>query len=686
MYHEYYDKYKGYLNQSISYDSLIKEANDELDKCNVDFETLKQTQQLLQLLKSKKISSKRDKILNLINKALVEIFEKDYELKIESNEKLDDIKYDLVLYKNGIEISKNDSLLNSNGGGVLSVISVLFKIVIGILHNNEKLFIFDESLAQVSSLYRPKLSSYIRNLCESQGLTLILVSHVDDMDFAAHKTYYLNGKIKKGIDTLFVEKVEEKYGSYIPKDKYLVDIQQFQSIENLQLEFGGYTMFKGPNDIGKSAIIRAISSLLNNSFSDSDVRKNKPKGVNTTINFKKVSSNVPEYDIELKFENNSVFYTINGVEYKGKRNSSSSIKEAFNKLGFNSFVDDSYLKNKSVKTREQLSQLTITTQHDSLYIVENNVNENTTLFAYIFNAHTVTNATMLVKTDIKNINNKINELTIKIKEYSDKKNVLSKFERLYYCKYIVSLHKIYTEQQGRFAYLNKVQQIYTQLAQKYSLLFACYDYNIKYTEFEYKQKLFKHLETYSKCLNDNLGVLIAYKDVYLKSIECKSLVDELNKKVWAYNKILVLIDSLKLNLEKSIAYKMYCNLQFFKKREIKFITYFEYVHKILELYKKSYSYKVEDSSNEIFNYKKSKEKLIPLVNIFDKLSKEEKLVQHLKGIYGNLHNVRLFMNLKLDLNSKQIVSRNIDNEIILLKEEFGICKCDKCNGIGYIFS
>lgn len=54
-----------------------------------------------------------------------------------------------------------------------------------------------------------------------------------------------------------------------------ISIRNFQSIESLDLSFSGFTCVTGPTNIGKSAIVRAISSALLNKAVVGSVRKGK---------------------------------------------------------------------------------------------------------------------------------------------------------------------------------------------------------------------------------------------------------------------------------------------------------------------------------------------------------------------------------------------------------------------------
>lgn len=65
-------------------------------------------------------------------------------------------------------------------------------------------------------------------------------------------------------------------------------IKDFQSIKDLNLEFGKFTVLVGPSSSGKSAALRAIKSLLRNSFVPTNVRQGAPKSV-VSVDFDDVS-------------------------------------------------------------------------------------------------------------------------------------------------------------------------------------------------------------------------------------------------------------------------------------------------------------------------------------------------------------------------------------------------------------
>jgi len=249
---------------------------------------LDDTKNILTILKNHKMESKKDFILNTINTALGDVFDQNLKIDIEATSATSahkiSMKYDIVLYQNDIEMARNEKLLGNNGGGVLSFISILFKILVGYIYSDNKFFLFDESISQVSPLYRPRLAQFLKKFCKEYSFTLVLISQTDDIDEFADVGYYLDSEFDdKKIPVLKIDRI---FGTY-PQDKYVYSkIKNFQSIIDLEFRYKGFTVIRGNNNIGKSASFRAVNSILFNTFDSKDhPRKKRARGEETNIVF-----------------------------------------------------------------------------------------------------------------------------------------------------------------------------------------------------------------------------------------------------------------------------------------------------------------------------------------------------------------------------------------------------------------
>jgi DNA repair exonuclease SbcCD ATPase subunit len=276
-----------------NYDRL-KEDKDKKEELLAELDTKMQdwdgAKTLLELLKNYKLEKRKTFILKIINQALVDIFEEDYKIDIvpqdmKGKSVASTQKYDIVFLHNGLEIAKNADLLASNGGGVLSIVSLFFKVLIGYLYSKNKFFIFDESLSQVSPQYRERLSLFLREFCANYDFTLVVVSQTEELERHANLVYEVDGGVDEDkVPLLSIVGVEGE----IPKTDYFYsEVTNFQSIKHLEFIYKGFTIIRGPNNSGKSASLRAIDSLLFNNFKHDIYQRKNPGGkrLETVVKF-----------------------------------------------------------------------------------------------------------------------------------------------------------------------------------------------------------------------------------------------------------------------------------------------------------------------------------------------------------------------------------------------------------------
>ena len=285
---------------------------------------------LLEAVKTVKVKQKKDFILNIINTALLDIFDYDIKIAIHSSDEDKEVstgkklkmRYNIILYENGIEIARDDKLLSSNGGGILSIISILLKMLTGYIYSKNKFYIFDESLAQVSEKYQERLSLFLKSFCEAYDFTIILITHNPGLAEHSHMRYVLGAD---NTDTLKELKIES-FESNIENDKsfYSVQIENFQSVKKINMKFSGFVTITGANNIGKSAVVRSINSIIFNDFSKEYLRKNTKQA---TIKFSKHEEDGTINWAMLKFDGSVVYEFDDGTKLTGKRLAYDKIKE-----------------------------------------------------------------------------------------------------------------------------------------------------------------------------------------------------------------------------------------------------------------------------------------------------------------------------------------------------------------------
>ena len=67
--------------------------------------------------------------------------------------------------------------IDTFGGGVMALISTLFRIILHIILNKEPFIILDESLNHLSSNYHHKLSLFFKKVAREYNISIILITH-----------------------------------------------------------------------------------------------------------------------------------------------------------------------------------------------------------------------------------------------------------------------------------------------------------------------------------------------------------------------------------------------------------------------------------------------------------------------------------------------------------------------------
>ena len=147
--------------------SKIKEIDNEM-------ETLKMTREVAQkaaeLVQRKTIVAVED----VVNAALNDIFEGEYEFKIDLLVLRGKVAAELKLVRDGVEYTLTDTV----GGGVIDVVSFALRIAFwAIRKDSAPVFILDEPMRFLSAGHVRNASELIRRLSEELGVQIIMVTH-----------------------------------------------------------------------------------------------------------------------------------------------------------------------------------------------------------------------------------------------------------------------------------------------------------------------------------------------------------------------------------------------------------------------------------------------------------------------------------------------------------------------------
>jgi len=403
-----------YLDTVFNY-SMVKRQlqNSDLEKTEHKIKNLekkyKNLQDLIdaiQYMKQFKVENKKELLEDIVNNALKSIFvDEDYSLKLviePPNKTRKTTKYKLEFYQYGELIGDNTTLMETNGGGVLTVVAFVLKIIVGMVYNKQRLFLLDESLAQLSDEYTGYASMFIRELSEKYNLTIVLITQNLNIAEHSHMIYHLEGIPTPPTVTLNVKEVVENWNGYNPKEIFKVHVKNFQSIKATEFVFKGFTAIRAKSNTGKSALFRAIGSVLYNKYNPKIYpRKQKGKGETTEVHLQ--SEGLTNLDIKIVDKNEKVCYIFDGDKTLcGKKTITETLNEYLDEHNFSNISMDKYKSYKS-NLRDQLESLAVDNQYNGLFLVNGSTQDLDKVFTILFDAEAITHSLKSIEEDKRDI-------------------------------------------------------------------------------------------------------------------------------------------------------------------------------------------------------------------------------------------------------------------------------------------
>jgi len=701
----------GTITQSVESSKLRLNDNVvKLSNTKKELFQLEQAKNLLTVLKNQKMEDKREFILQIINTALTDVFDQGIRIDIEANSlehagKIN-MKYHIVLYQNDIEMARNEKLLGNNGGGVLSFVSILFKILVGYIYSDNKFFLFDESISQVSPLYRPRIAKFLKTFCNTYGFTLVIISQTDDIDEFADVGYLLDGTFEENIPLL---KIDQIFGDKLVDDKVddnytYVQIENFQSIKKLEFRYKGFTVIRGNNNIGKSASFRAINALLFNTFDSKDhPRKNRSRGSEVKITFGYYSSNdsneVNENrKIQLAYKGNKVHYTFDGKTYSGKNLAFEKVKDKAESIGFKYVNLKETYKNFKGNLKDQTERLAVTTQYDGFYLIGNKTSETEKVFNFLFDSTVVANAIMKINNDMLIKNDLLNGLNESILFDEQQIKLLNVKLTVFTIRYYILLINNFIKLKNVKFELDKKKEKLTELIK---LSTSIIDIENGLNTISEQRNYLKSLDINKIQFSIDIIDTITSLDYYLNSINSflqlmtiyqNDLlhVESINNSIAKIDNIVDTINTINTLNDHKIQIETYLNEQktfeYLKQEYDEIVLKDSYINNILLLLQD-----IENIKKHITNLSSYLEQVNYLLELNNfKINSELKLskLNELMDLFNQQDSLNNGLNYIQQLSSKILTDQNEKSELIKLfqqlDEEYNLCQCDKCQGMGLI--
>jgi chromosome segregation ATPase len=168
---------------------VLQESCEALEKRNSSLlkkgELLKQVGLVLQDLVRLVSTQNLLRIEHLVNEALKDIFhDLDLQFKLVS-----EVKRDVNQYRISITNAGVGGTVDSIGGGVLSVVACVLKIMFNRFTRKYPLVVFDESLSFLSERYIARARSFLKAMSVEFGMPILMVTHQNQLAESADSVY-----------------------------------------------------------------------------------------------------------------------------------------------------------------------------------------------------------------------------------------------------------------------------------------------------------------------------------------------------------------------------------------------------------------------------------------------------------------------------------------------------------------
>ena len=539
------DKFYQIKQEIKSIENLIDDIVKKETEYNSKIELLNDSLKIVKLSKHYKIESRKKFILDIINQALMIVFDATYRIDIIAEEQSSNkfnIKYKLVLYKNDKDISSNNELYETSGGGVITVISFVLKILLGYINSQNKFYILDEVFSQISQEYRSGIAKLLRILSDKYGFTFLIISHEgleqEDVDLVYRTDSVLDSD---SFNKLKLTLEYEKPDLFKTKDYFELDVENFQAIKKLNMKIKGVTVIHGATDSGKSAIQRSIRSLITNSFNVNLYprwRKTRSK-LTTLIRLTKHTEESSRF-VELEYKNKVIYRSHTGDEFVGKKLASSNIFEILENFGFAQIPKEN-LEKLTGDLKQQTQRIFVTTQFDKLYLSDDRTGLEK-IFGIIFDSQLFNQLESAIKSDINQIEREMKLLftqkqTLELSAMNKKLEGFTAFKSLLLDvndlnmkidNNIKALNSLKNKQEVLSEIISSIKQVnrIAEFTDKY------YKYNVTSNELKLKQIKAEHYSNLIKLLQtqNNVKTLSEYQDkleLINKSIQSLNLRKDL---------------------------------------------------------------------------------------------------------------------------------------------------------------
>lgn len=162
-----------HLNKAEFYKELLADTRKNLDSAEQAYRDALKAREVINIVAKETQQQLEMRITNIVTMALAAVFPDPYEFKLVFNERRNQTEADLLLVRDGEELSP----VEGAGGGVLDVVSFALRIAVLLMSNHRRIIILDEPFRHLSADLQPKASEMMKMLSDKLGIQFIMVSH-----------------------------------------------------------------------------------------------------------------------------------------------------------------------------------------------------------------------------------------------------------------------------------------------------------------------------------------------------------------------------------------------------------------------------------------------------------------------------------------------------------------------------
>jgi len=175
-YQETRDKYQFEIGKKESLELQLKKDNDRIIEIEKLDKLYQECSVLLQKLEDNLKTTIVDQIEIIMTQALNEVLENPnlkFKVIYEAKRNVIGVEFKIYDLANGSTFD----ILNSFGGGIADLVSVVLRIVFLHYSGLEKILVLDESGKFISNNYQGNFSKFLKTIAEKLDMQIILVSH-----------------------------------------------------------------------------------------------------------------------------------------------------------------------------------------------------------------------------------------------------------------------------------------------------------------------------------------------------------------------------------------------------------------------------------------------------------------------------------------------------------------------------